>query len=166
MARLHDATTAAEVEAALAAGQDVDQPFGVVGWTPLVCAVCHNRVEVVRSLIAAGANVNIVRHGNAPLHFAALYNRREIAGILIASGADVNGRDRLGRTPIFYACNTVVLSMLMAACADIETRDWHGQTPFGHSVKWRRWGCALMLVQHGADASDPWLLFRVVLWIT
>ena len=98
MARLHEATTAAEVEAALAAGEGVDQLIG--DCTPLERAVCYNRVEVVRALIAAGASVNKSRYGDSALHHAVVYDRPEILGILIAAGADVNDRMPIAWTPL------------------------------------------------------------------
>lgn len=56
------------------------------GWTPLLCAVDSNSVEIVNLLIANGADVNKpyknLENGVRPIHFATFDNKLEIVQVL------------------------------------------------------------------------------------
>jgi ankyrin repeat protein len=87
------------------------------GMTPLLFAVRQNEIELVRRLLAAGADVNDVAEarsedpstrsqtGNAmsALRVAIDNGDDEIAHLLIERGANVNARDRNGFTALFAA---------------------------------------------------------------
>jgi ankyrin repeat protein len=61
-------------------------------------------IEVVQTLIAAGANVNVAgADGESPLTLAARDGDVEMARTLIAAGADVNGASTSGGTPLDVA---------------------------------------------------------------
>jgi len=81
-----------------------------LGLTPLHVAVVAGRVEAVRALLAAGAELDACtrafREGTS-LHLAVLCGRTDVAELLLAAGADVNALDEYGCTPL-----TAVLSML------------------------------------------------------
>ncbi|MBR4664560.1 MAG: HigA family addiction module antidote protein, partial [Lentisphaeria bacterium] len=63
--------------------------------TPLCQAVEHGFAEVVRYLIAVGADVNFRDYyGLTPLHFAADSYSLDTVKALVAGGADVNARSR------------------------------------------------------------------------
>ena len=72
--------------------------------TPLHCAVWKGQLEVVSTLLDAGADVNAVNQndhwGNTPLHAAAHANHAAIAELLIDRGAKLDARDAGGRTPL------------------------------------------------------------------
>ena len=72
--------------------------------TPLHCAVWKGHLEVVRTLLDAGADVNALNQndhsGNTPLHAAAHANHIAIAQLLIQRGANVDARDVNVRTPL------------------------------------------------------------------
>eukprot|EP00667_Euglena_gracilis_P000772 EG_transcript_772 len=80
------------------------------GWTPLHMAVAgcdelaEDYIEVVESLIAAGAKVNDVggAHGQTALHLAAREGLVQVADKLVQRGAQ-NRPDVNGRTPMDYA---------------------------------------------------------------
>ena len=60
--------------------------------------------EVVKILIANGANVNVkIQHRITPLHWAAYIGHPEIAKMLIANGANVNAISGFGNTPLDVA---------------------------------------------------------------
>jgi len=68
---------------------------------PLFVAVGSKNEEVVKLLIAAGADVNGVSAGDqTPLHRAALNGRKKMAEILIKNGARVNAKTVNGSTPL------------------------------------------------------------------
>lgn len=85
------------------------------GVTPLHVAVLNGHLEIVKLLIADGANVNakyndnivpcMFCRGGTPLHVAAFYGRKDIAELLIASGADVNAKNYNGMTPLHAAAD-------------------------------------------------------------
>ena len=76
------------------------------GSTPLHCATWKGHPEVVKALLAAGADVNSVNQnehwGTTPLHAAAHANQAVIAQLLIDHGANPRAQDGEGRTPLFH----------------------------------------------------------------
>jgi ankyrin repeat protein len=80
-----------------------------VGQSLLMTAAVREQVEVVRRLLAVGADVDAsARDGRTALHYALADddNREAVAAIareLVAAGADINRRDRRGRTPLMLA---------------------------------------------------------------
>ena len=85
------------------------------GSFPINFAAEKGRLEVVKLLVTAGANVNIAnmyephptalsppfipnasrhRHGCSPLHFAAINGHLEVAQQLMNAGADTNMKER------------------------------------------------------------------------
>jgi len=82
---------AAVVSQLLAHGAAHNAAESNLGQTALMRAVAENHVEVVRTLLAAGADAR-ARSKNrfTPLLFAAQQGNIEIARLLIAGGADVN----------------------------------------------------------------------------
>jgi len=76
----------------------------VHGVTPLMRAACHDRVEVVRTLINGGADVNAARSdGFTPLLLAIFYGHAAIVRVLCESGADVNVTTRFGTSAHMWA---------------------------------------------------------------
>ncbi len=91
----------AEVKLLLSKGADVNSTDDV-GWSALHYAAHHGHTEVVKTLIQAGANLNVQPKidGRTPLHFAAIAPARLDAAIeLINFGADVTLKDSKRRTP-------------------------------------------------------------------
>ena len=90
------------VEMLLAAGTD---PNGS-GSTPLLRAVAHGSPEMVRALVAGGAEVNVASAWGSPLHTAVEESRPEMATVLLALGADPQLRgegESAGLTALEYA---------------------------------------------------------------
>jgi len=63
----------------------------LAGLTPLHVAVKLNRVELVKILISAGANVNVAdgKSGHTPLHLAAESGQLDVVELLLAKRADI-----------------------------------------------------------------------------
>jgi len=78
------------------------RPFG--GLTPLLFAAREGCVECARSLLAAGANVNLTDpKGVTPLFLAIDNFHFDTAKVLIEAGANPNKWDWWGRTPLYSA---------------------------------------------------------------
>lgn len=84
------------------------------------------RVECVRLLAQAGANVNARDNGgNTPLHETFL---TEVDEELLGLGANVNARNNNGETPIFTAVNDEAIPLFVEHGADLAIRNNKGQT--------------------------------------
>ena len=120
----------------------------------------YGRAEVARALIKAGACVCTGLY--TPLHYAAAYHGPALVSELLAAGANVNARVYLGATPLMWADDPAVVAVLVSGGADIEARSDSRLTPLAHFMLFRLWGCALALLELGADVSDPRLLFLLL----
>ena len=74
--------------------------------TALFIAAFNNHIEVVRTLIAAGAKVDEKGgvYGDYPLHAAVKNNLQEMVQLLLANNASVNCRNDDNETPLYIAC--------------------------------------------------------------
>jgi Domain of unknown function (DUF6438)/Ankyrin repeats (3 copies) len=84
------------------------------------------RVECVRLLADAGANVNARdNNGNTPLHETFL---ADVEKELLERGADVNARNKDGETPIFTNVDNEAIPLFIEHGADLTIRNNNGQT--------------------------------------
>lgn len=102
---------------------------------PLSEAVTFGHVEVVRTLIAAGADADGVEGtGINLLHWATITNRSDVIPVLIQAKVPLNDTDENGFTPLMYAAtldfgDTKTLDALLAAGADVSIKDLKNRTP-------------------------------------
>ena len=75
------------------------------GWlTPLMFAAREGDLEIARTLVAAGANLNaIAGDGKDALGLAIFNGQYELASFLIDNHVDVNHADAQRFTPLFWA---------------------------------------------------------------
>jgi ankyrin repeat protein len=120
--------------AAIAAGEDVDQP-DKDGRTPLHHAAINGDVDAATQLIAAKADVSARdAAGWAPLHFAAGGWHLAVAELLIEAGAAVDPEDSNGNTPLFRAVfesrgRGEMIQLLLRRGADRSHANKHGMSP-------------------------------------
>ncbi|HEY2787514.1 MAG TPA: ankyrin repeat domain-containing protein [Fimbriiglobus sp.] len=120
------------------------------GDTALHLAAAGYRVEIVKLLLAAGADPNVAgRHRlGRPLHYAAdgyvigpAWNEKlqvRTIRVLLAVGADVNAADKNGATPLHRAVRTrcaAAVECLLDAGADPTRKNKPGSTPFHLAVQ-------------------------------
>ena len=135
--------------------------------TPLHVAAFYGNAEIVKFLIANGAEVNSRGKGGftplvSTLFFGFRQKRtdsdsvKDVVEILIDSGADVNTKTLSGSTPLHYvaACATKeVVELLISAGADINATNDDGDTPLNTACRYRRkkkGGVIDLLHKHGA----------------
>ena len=103
------------------------------GFKPLHLATGESRVEIVKYLISAGADVNAKGpYGWTSLHMAAGMNSSEMVAMLIAAAADPNLKMELGNTPLHsaaYRGSIDIADQLIKAGSSVNETDNEGNTP-------------------------------------
>jgi ankyrin repeat protein len=110
-----------------------DVRYGQQGYTVLMAAVEGGDREVVRFLLAKGADTKAKnRAGWTALHAAAMARDRRIAEDLLAHGAEVNAADTIqGRTPLHWATvggRADLVRLFLDRGADVRVRESLGGT--------------------------------------
>jgi ankyrin repeat protein len=156
-----DSVTAADL---LAMGADVDDT-DVDGYTPLWMACISDRIDVVRLLLLAGADVNKVSHPLAhfqirstPLYAACIQGHESIARLLIEQGADVDAPgEPYNLTPLHAAVeahSAEIVDLLIASGANVQLASAVGATPL-HLALQRHDPCIVdSLLRAGARTDD------------
>ena len=100
---------------------------------PLMQALSHDRTEIAKMLINAGAKINIWdEQKRAPLHHAAIHTSQEVATLLLDKGADIDLRDQAnGFTPLHWAIHYgrhQMVEYLLEKGANTEIKNNNGHT--------------------------------------
>jgi hypothetical protein len=121
-----------------------------VGDTALHLAAAGHRVELVRLLLAAGANPNSAKNHrqSGPMHYAAdgyingpdWNATRQVQTIqcLLDAGADINAQDKNGASPLHRAVRTrcaAAVKCLLERGSDAKLKNKPGSTPFHLAVQ-------------------------------
>eukprot|EP00163_Fabomonas_tropica_P016530 TRINITY_DN2960_c0_g2_i3.p1 TRINITY_DN2960_c0_g2~~TRINITY_DN2960_c0_g2_i3.p1 ORF type:complete len:3332 (+),score=486.18 TRINITY_DN2960_c0_g2_i3:638-9997(+) len=125
--------------------------------TPLAVAARLGKLQFVKALLAAKANVN---HKNAlgmtALHYAASNGRANVLSALIQAGADVEVKTKAGATALSLACvnaHPECTNILILAQAKVDVPDIKGDCPLHCVAKSGTSGCAIALLSAGADIN-------------
>ena len=101
--------------------------------TALHAAATRNHVDVGRSLLKYGADVNSLgQWEQTPLHIASVWDHLDIGRWLLEHGADVNAKQDDHWTPLHEAANNghfELVRALLAHHADINAQNEIGDTP-------------------------------------
>ncbi len=101
-------------------------PIALGNFTPLTAAVALAAPELIKTLLDAGANVNVADvRGMTPLMLAVATDRQnaDVIRMLIARGADVNAKSLVGETALDWArkSGSPVAIALMTRAGAVET---------------------------------------------
>jgi uncharacterized protein len=105
------------------------------GFTPLGLASYFGHYDVVKMLLAKGAEVNIYSKNEmsvAPIHSAVSADNLEIARLLLENKADPNAIQMKGVTPLHQAAhngNNDMVELLLEFKADADAKMESGLTP-------------------------------------
>jgi hypothetical protein len=148
-----------EVRALLAQGADPDTP-GADGVTIAIDAAGNNRVEALKALIEAGADVSKPNrfNGQTPAHAAVTRGSILCLKVLVDAGADLSAADKGGRTPAHFAANlgrSDMLKLLTDAGADASKADKCGQTPAHFAATLGHSDAVKVLIDAGAEVMKP-----------
>ena len=93
--------------------------------SPVADAAERGDIEMVRSLLKSGADVNAAQgDGMTALHWAALQDDADMAAMLVYAGANLEATTRLGgNTPLHLAsrqANTIAIEALLEAGSDVN----------------------------------------------
>jgi len=102
--RLYDAAVNGDTAYIKSFKGDINQPVNNDGSTAMIYASYHGKLESVKALIEAKANINATNSGgHTALMYAAFEGRTDVVNELLKAGADVNIADKSGLTALTQA---------------------------------------------------------------
>ena len=143
-------------------GVDVNYADPRDGTTALMGAALRGHLDIVQELLALGANVNQIAHGNFTALWAAAYkNNPDIVQVLLAAGANPNVETLNARqTPLDVAVTMnylEVIKLLVSAGADVNRAvGRYGLSVLAQSIlKPNKDLFDFLLKVHGIDVNQP-----------
>lgn len=108
---------------------NIDVGYFITRGTALHGAALNGHIEIVKTLIDHGADVNVIEgQRQTPLHCAARKGKVNVVKFLVEKGANVNAQERDGLTPLDYAAKngeeeTVSVLLSHGAKRDVRNGD-------------------------------------------
>ena len=140
-----------------APGVDIEAP-APRGNTPLMLAAAHGRVNVLRALVAKGANANAKNKQGYGALLAAISHKQPAAALYLineAPGVDIDEPIAMGGTPLMLAAKhgmVGVLRALAAKGANLNAKSKAGSTALEMAIRQGQEEAALYLVEETAAA--------------
>ena len=129
------------------------------GNTPLHVAAEHGLADLIKMLVAAGADIEA--HGGdmdaTALHVAAASGKTAAAMVLLDLGADVNAVGAYGTTALEIAARNNDVRLMMALIrkgAAVDSRSDNGWTPLHAATGFNNPMAISVLIRYGADANS------------
>lgn len=152
------------VEEIIKMGADVDLK-GEDDETPLFIAAFHNRKDVVKLLLASGADINGVngKRRETALHVSAYFGYESLLIQLVKNGANINVRNSLLETPAYCAAKCgkhCTLYHLIATGANMKLANEDGKEPLFIASERKHRNAVLLLkaskndLKHAKSAAD------------
>eukprot|EP00930_Biecheleria_cincta_P047332 TRINITY_DN32790_c0_g1_i1.p1 TRINITY_DN32790_c0_g1~~TRINITY_DN32790_c0_g1_i1.p1 ORF type:complete len:197 (-),score=36.84 TRINITY_DN32790_c0_g1_i1:82-672(-) len=114
--------------------------------TPMMLAAHQNNAAEIKSLVAAGEDLNLQdQYGWTALRYAVRANNKEAATALLKAGASVDLASHSGRTPLMSAAANGLIDMvklLIQEGADVQKQNTNGDTSLALSMRGGKTGCA------------------------
>ncbi len=135
------------------------------GDTPFSLACIYRNEPVIRTLIAAGANVNAGGTFKSPLAWVIDWGNTSLVRLLIAAGADITARNCYGETALHTTINRIYLDpsskedalttarILIESGANVNAINNSGNTPLHLAAHNNAIKIMLLLLLHGADST-------------
>ncbi|AEM23266.1 ankyrin repeat-containing protein [Brachyspira intermedia PWS/A] len=160
MASFHNIAIA---ELLIEKGADIEAR-NVDGINALVYAVSLNDEEMVKFLLAKGADANTVCEIEnehiymppTPLMNAVYNGNTNIINMLLENGADINYTNDSDMTPLIYAAykgNTNIINTLLENGADINYTNYYGMTALMYAASYNQFEAVKILLENNADTS-------------
>ena len=148
-----------QVERLVDDGASVETAPGEGKYRPLARAVNENETEILKFLLAHGADAN--GDNSAVSNYTVVtralsHKNREMARLLIEAGADITKTDGDGKSPVHYAAEHGfgdILQLLAEKGANLNARNAQGNTPLHIVAQAGHANIAKLLMDHGADVN-------------
>lgn len=122
--------------------------------SPLIVASAKNHIEVVRILLAAGADSRAQQIGGwSPLHYALLNKNEDMATLILGRDPDINASTTAGLRPLHLAALAGfvdICARLLDLGARTEARDSGGLTALRVAVQAGQFETVKLLVERGS----------------
>ena len=151
-----------QLQNVLKQGGDVNWINESDGYAPIHWAVERGFMDILRILIASGADVNAMTQGaigkdRSALHIAAEVGKPSIVELLLEQGADVHAATDYNETPLhgvrLFVKNVNVVKLLVDAGADINASTVFGSTPLHSAAMLGADDVVGLLIEKGATVD-------------
>ena len=126
--------------------------------TSLYRAICTGNLDLVKLLIRAGSNVNMVDGSLCSTVWhavdAGLYSITDV--ITVVPGCDINAPDKFRMAPLHVAIvhqNIKMVELLLARGVQIQQKQIHGATPLHLACGYTNTALVHLLLKHGCDPN-------------
>jgi ankyrin repeat protein len=129
-------------------------PMHVTLWPPLAEAANRRRVQVMKILLASGANPEAKDHRGVSYLPGYGFFSLGVTKVLLEGGAQVDARDVEGRTALMHAASfgfEDTVKLLIDHRADVNLKDNSGRTPLMHAAGGRYVDAISHLLANHAD---------------
>ena len=127
------------------------------GWTALTRASIKGYLDIVKALLAAGADKDTYGGcGSTPLIWAATQGHLKVVQALLKAGAKADKANEYGETPLMgvaYHCCIQIVEALLKAGADLKIVDEYGETALTRATN-RGHAETVQLLQGAAAAAE------------